>query len=296
MILRIDRIQTELPPPVRSRSRRRGRRAGAAGRQVRRDVDLHELHVPVVQLPHPPGRAAVLRPGRRTSPPRSSATSSSSRPRSTRCSPAPARRARCPSRRDLLNPQHFVAGGAGTLVQDSNGKPWNGDYVTSTGDLVEDLDAQLLPRDRRAQQQAQGLRDGRPPGRPRADRLPAGPRRRPPGRVRPGGREPDRREPDRSCSRRRESPPTRSPSASRTSRTASTSSSTASPRATTSSWPRCSTARTRRPARTSSSSTTRPRASPLRPARAGGRLRARLRAGGDRGDRQEAAQGRRPGR
>jgi Mn-containing catalase len=25
------------------------------------------------------------------------------------------------------------------LVQDSNGKPWNGDYVTSTGDLVEDL-------------------------------------------------------------------------------------------------------------------------------------------------------------
>ena len=41
--------------------------------------------------------------------------------------------------RTLLNPQHFVAGGAGTLVQDSNGKPWNGDYVTSTGDLVEDL-------------------------------------------------------------------------------------------------------------------------------------------------------------
>jgi Mn-containing catalase len=44
-----------------------------------------------------------------------------------------------PDPADLLNPQHFVAGGAGTLVQDSNGKPWNGDYVTSTGDLVEDL-------------------------------------------------------------------------------------------------------------------------------------------------------------
>jgi Mn-containing catalase len=44
-----------------------------------------------------------------------------------------------PDPRDVLNPQHFVAGGAGTLVQDSNGKPWNGDYVTSTGDLVEDL-------------------------------------------------------------------------------------------------------------------------------------------------------------
>ncbi|MBV9050389.1 MAG: manganese catalase family protein [Solirubrobacterales bacterium] len=37
------------------------------------------------------------------------------------------------------NPQHFIAGGAGTLVQDSNGKPWNGDYVFSSGDLIEDL-------------------------------------------------------------------------------------------------------------------------------------------------------------
>lgn len=44
-----------------------------------------------------------------------------------------------PSPKDLLNPQHLTNGGAGTLVQDSNGKPWNGDYVTSTGDLVEDL-------------------------------------------------------------------------------------------------------------------------------------------------------------
>jgi Mn-containing catalase len=37
------------------------------------------------------------------------------------------------------NPQHFVAGGQGTLPQDSNGRPWNGDYVFSSGDLVEDL-------------------------------------------------------------------------------------------------------------------------------------------------------------
>src|SRR4051812_11114384 len=37
------------------------------------------------------------------------------------------------------NPQHFIAGGQGALCQDSNGKPWNGDYITSTGDLVEDL-------------------------------------------------------------------------------------------------------------------------------------------------------------
>jgi Mn-containing catalase len=37
------------------------------------------------------------------------------------------------------NPQHFVAGGRGALPQDSNGKPWNGEYVFSSGDLVEDL-------------------------------------------------------------------------------------------------------------------------------------------------------------
>jgi Mn-containing catalase len=44
-----------------------------------------------------------------------------------------------PDPKDLLNPQQFIAGGAGTLPQDSNGKPWSGDYVTSTGDLVEDF-------------------------------------------------------------------------------------------------------------------------------------------------------------
>jgi len=44
-----------------------------------------------------------------------------------------------PDPEKVLNPQQFIAGGAATLVQDSNGKPWNGDYVTSTGDLIEDL-------------------------------------------------------------------------------------------------------------------------------------------------------------
>jgi Mn-containing catalase len=37
------------------------------------------------------------------------------------------------------NAQHFIAGGQGCLPQDSMGKPWNGDYVFSSGDLVEDL-------------------------------------------------------------------------------------------------------------------------------------------------------------
>jgi Mn-containing catalase len=37
------------------------------------------------------------------------------------------------------NPHHFIAGGLGALPQNSQGRPWNGDYVFSSGDLVEDL-------------------------------------------------------------------------------------------------------------------------------------------------------------
>ena len=39
----------------------------------------------------------------------------------------------------LGNPHHFIAGGQGALPQNSQGRPWNGDYVFSSGDLVEDL-------------------------------------------------------------------------------------------------------------------------------------------------------------
>ncbi len=37
------------------------------------------------------------------------------------------------------NPHHYLAGGLGALPQNSQGRPWNGDYVFSSGDLVEDL-------------------------------------------------------------------------------------------------------------------------------------------------------------
>jgi Mn-containing catalase len=37
------------------------------------------------------------------------------------------------------NPHHFLAGGQAALPQNSQGRPWNGDYVFSSGDLVEDL-------------------------------------------------------------------------------------------------------------------------------------------------------------
>jgi Mn-containing catalase len=37
------------------------------------------------------------------------------------------------------NPHHFLAGGLGALPQNSQGRPWNGDYVVSTGNLLQDL-------------------------------------------------------------------------------------------------------------------------------------------------------------
>ncbi|MEA2293929.1 MAG: hypothetical protein QOE86_1568 [Solirubrobacteraceae bacterium] len=37
------------------------------------------------------------------------------------------------------SPHHFFAGGQGALPQDSRGMPWTGDYVFSSGDLIEDL-------------------------------------------------------------------------------------------------------------------------------------------------------------
>jgi Mn-containing catalase len=39
----------------------------------------------------------------------------------------------------VRNTQQFIAGGQGALPQDSMGRPWNGDYVFASGDLVEDL-------------------------------------------------------------------------------------------------------------------------------------------------------------
>lgn len=39
----------------------------------------------------------------------------------------------------VRNSHHYLAGGLGALPQDSNGRPWSGDYVFSSGDLIEDL-------------------------------------------------------------------------------------------------------------------------------------------------------------
>jgi Mn-containing catalase len=41
--------------------------------------------------------------------------------------------------KEFRNSQQFLAGGASAVVQDSMGKPWSGDYVNATGDLIGDL-------------------------------------------------------------------------------------------------------------------------------------------------------------
>jgi manganese catalase len=41
--------------------------------------------------------------------------------------------------KDEAYKQHFLFGGKGALPADSHGKPWDGSYVHSSGDLVEDL-------------------------------------------------------------------------------------------------------------------------------------------------------------
>jgi len=41
--------------------------------------------------------------------------------------------------KDVGNPHHFLVGGQGALPQNSLGQPWDGSYVFSSGDLVEDL-------------------------------------------------------------------------------------------------------------------------------------------------------------
>jgi Mn-containing catalase len=119
MILRIDRLQTELPPP---------------------------------SDPDPNGASAVQellggKFGEMSTLPRSTGTSSSWRRRSTRCSRA--RRAAAgtvgpPSAplegvKDARYHYHYLAGGKGALPADSHGAPWNGTYVHSSGDLIEDL-------------------------------------------------------------------------------------------------------------------------------------------------------------
>src|SRR3954469_7610498 len=93
------------------------------------------------------------------------------------------------------NTQQFIAGGKAALVQDSMGKPWNGDYVNATGDLVEDLTHNFFLETgaRNNKLKVYEMVDHPAAGAPRR---PAVPRRRAPGRLRAGGRAAHRRRPD----------------------------------------------------------------------------------------------------
>ena len=101
--------------------------------------------------------------------------------------------------RDVIeqgNPHHVLKGGKGVLPVDSTALPWTGDYVFSSGDLVEDLTHNYFLET--------GARNGKlkvyelveHPDGARADRLPAGARRRAPGRVCARARAAHRHRPD----------------------------------------------------------------------------------------------------
>ena len=177
---------------------------------------------------------------------------------------AAATRSRSPDVKGIGNPQHFIAGGQGALPQDSNGRPWNGDYVFSSGDLIEDLTHNFFLETGARNNKLKVYEMVEHPAARALTGLPARPRRRPPGRVRAGDREPDRRRPDeavphaadpdredpgvQAAHQARRSPPALSVLAERLPGAARQSS----------------TARTRRRARSSSSSTRRPEGVPPR--------------------------------
>ena len=137
----------------------------------------------------------------RTSPPRSSANRAR-RLAINRCSPAPHRGEGKPpgdamaTARSGHQPAPLPRRRPGRAAAGFAREPVDGRLRLLLRRPRRGPDAQLLPRDRGAQQQAQGLRDVRPPGGTSAHGLPARARRRAPGRLRARGRAADRRRPD----------------------------------------------------------------------------------------------------
>ena len=93
--------------------------------------------------------------------------------------------------KDARNPQHFIAGGQGALPRIRNGRPWTGDYVFSSGDLVEDLTHNFFLETGARSGSSRSTRWPTIRRRARSDRLPARSRGRPPGRLRACHREPN---------------------------------------------------------------------------------------------------------
>ena len=94
------------------------------------------------------------------------------------------------------NPHHFLAGGQGALPQNSQGRPWNGDYVFSSGDLVEDLTHNFFLETGARNNKLKVYEMVEHPAARAPGWIPARARRRPPGRLRSRARAPDRRRSD----------------------------------------------------------------------------------------------------
>ena len=145
MIIRIDRLGVELPPPSDPDP------AGAAavqellGGKFGEMSTLAELHVPVVQLPLRQGARpfydliASIAAEEFGHIELVAATINTMLTGATPIDDGRAPEAALAGLKGVGNPHHFLAGGQGALPQNSQGRPWNGDYVFSSGDLVEDL-------------------------------------------------------------------------------------------------------------------------------------------------------------
>ena len=92
--------------------------------------------------------------------------------------------------------QHFIAGGPGHLVANSQGAPWSGRLRLQFRQPRDGPAAQLLPGDRREITQGARLRDDVERDGADDDRLPAGARRRAPGGLRARAGKADRRADD----------------------------------------------------------------------------------------------------
>jgi Mn-containing catalase len=152
MILRIDRLQTELPPPsdpdpdgAAAVQELLGGRFGEMstfmnytfqsfnfrGRQGARPFYDLVANIAAEEFGHVELVAATINtmltdPSAAATKPRSGRFSSNSRNGKA-------------GDKSARNSQQWLAGGRAALPQDSNGRPWNGDYVFASGDLVEDL-------------------------------------------------------------------------------------------------------------------------------------------------------------
>ena len=186
MFMRIDKLQIELPAPKKAGPQRGRRPAGAAGRQIRRDVHASELHVPELQLPQQVQAEALLQPRRRITAEElghvelvsNGVAMLNNGPRSeaTKTDGGDITDAPFEDMQDIRLAAAFLSNGGGAMPMNSNGASWNMDFVTTTGNVIVRPAAQFPSRMRRAAAQAARLRDADRPDRPRSLRLPAGAR------------------------------------------------------------------------------------------------------------------------